>query len=132
MGGICDRPSPGHLHLARDGVRCIHTGPNIAEGMRKTLSINGIRGFLRNRSYGGRHSGNTHCRHVDGPLPSEVRLRPRVRMLIRIRQNLLEGEPYGKGRVVVVRPRNYLCTGGDSVPSETGGDCQHRASCSGC
>lgn len=63
MGGICDRPSPGHLHLARDGVRCIHTRPNIAEWMRKTFSINGIRGFLRNRSYGGRHSSNPRHRH---------------------------------------------------------------------
>ncbi len=48
-------------------------------------------------------------------------------MIAGIRQDLLEGEPNRKGRLVVVRSRNYLCARGDSVPSETCGDCQHRA-----
>ena len=48
-----------------------------------------------------------------------LRGRMAVRVIAGIRQDLLEGEPNRKGRLVVVRSRNYLCARGDSVLSET-------------
>ena len=56
-----------------------------------------------------------------------LRGRMTVRVIAGIGQDLLESETNRKGRLVFVRSRNYLCARGDSVPSETGGGCQHRA-----